>query len=172
MPSPRSRSAAEPKTRPRRYWLFKSEPTTYGFDQFVKDRRTTWGGVRNYQARNLLRDEIAVGDGVLFYHSSAEPTAIAGIARVVKAGYPDPTAFEPKSEYYDPDSDPQDPTWFQVDIECVGAMREPVTRERCKQEPALAAMVLLARGSRLSVQPVTADEWRTILKLGGQKESW
>ena len=158
--------------RTRRYWLFKSEPESYGFDQFQRDGRTFWSGVRNYQARNLLRDEIQVGDGVLFYHSNAEPMAIAGIAKVVKAGYPDPTAFEPKSPYHDPDSDPSDPTWVVVDIECKGAMREPVTRERCKQEPALAGMVLLARGSRLSVPPVTGEEWTTILRLGGQKESW
>jgi predicted RNA-binding protein with PUA-like domain len=128
--------------------------------------------VRNYQARNLLRDEIAVGDGVLFYHSSTEPMAIVGIAKVTKAGYPDPTAFDPKDDHYDPDSDPQAPTWFVVDIECVAALKEPLTRERCKQQPALRDMVLLQRGSRLSVQPVTAAEWRTILELGGQKETW
>jgi len=160
--------------RERRYWLFKSEPEAFSFADLLAapGRRTFWNGVRNYQARNLLRDEIQVGDGVLFYHSSTEPMAVAGIAKVVKAGYPDHTAFDPKSEYHDPDSDPSDPTWFMVDVEHVGAMREPVTRERCKQEPALANMVLLQRGSRLSVQPVTADEWRTILRLGGQKETW
>ena len=156
----------------RRYWLFKSEPDSYSFEQFARDRRTFWSGVRNYQARNLLRDEIAVGDGVLFYHSSAEPTAIMGVAKVVKAGYADPTAFDAASEYHDPDSDPSRPTWFVVDIEHAFAMREPVTRERCKAEPSLAKMVLLQRGSRLSVQPVTADEWRTILRLGGQHENW
>ncbi len=156
----------------RRYWLFKSEPGSYSFERFARDRRTFWSGVRNHQARNLLRDEIKAGDGVLFYHSSTEPMSIAGIARVVKEGYPDPTAFDSASEYHDPDSDPADPTWYVVDIECVGAMREPVTRERCKAEPALAGMTLLQRGSRLSVQPVTADEWRTILRLGGQKETW
>ena len=157
----------------RRYWLFKSEPETYGFDRFQEEGRTFWSGVRNYQARNLLRDQIAVGDGVLFYHSSAEPMAIAGIAKVVKAGYPDPTAFDPKDDHYDPDSDPKAPTWFVVDIECVAGFREPLTRERCKQEPALRDMVLLQRGSRLSVQPVTGPEWRTILQLGGlKKETW
>lgn len=162
---------ASPKTT-RRYWLFKSEPGSYSFAQFQQDGRTFWSGVRNYQARNLLRDEISVGDGVLFYHSSTEPMAVAGLAKVTKAGYPDPTAFEPKSPYYDPDSDPKAPTWFVVDIECVAGLREPLTRERCKQEPALHDMVLLQRGSRLSVQPVTAAEWRTILQLGGQKETW
>jgi len=163
---------ASSKKTSRRYWLFKSEPESYGFDQFQKDGATFWSGVRNYQARNLLRDEIQVGDGVLFYHSSTEPMAIVGIAKVVKAGYPDPTAFDPKSGYYDADSDAKAPTWFVVDIACVGPMREPLLRERLKQEPALAGMVLLQRGSRLSVQPVTAAEWRTILALGGQQESW
>lgn len=158
--------------RPRRYWLFKSEPTTYGFAQFEADRRTNWSGVRNFQARNLLRDEIAVDDGVLFYHSSADPTAIAGIARVVKSGYADPTQFDPKSDYHDPDSDPADPRWFQVDIECRGAMRSPVTREQCKAHPELQSMLLLQKGSRLSVQPVTESEWTTILAMGGQKETW
>ncbi len=169
--------AAAPTTRPassrpRRYWLFKSEPESYSFARFEQERRTFWSGVRNYQARNLLRDEIQPDDGVLFYHSNAEPMAIQGIARVVRAGYPDPTAFDPASDYHDPDSDPADPTWFVVDIECEGAMPNPVTRERCKAEPALAGMMLLQRGSRLSVQPVTAAEWQTILRLGGQHERW
>lgn len=156
----------------RRYWLFKSEPGSYGFEQFARDRRTAWHGVRNYQARNLLRDDIVVGDGVLFYHSSAEPTAVMGIARVVKAGYPDPTAFDPRSPYHDPKSDPGEPTWFVVDVECVGPMRSPVTREMLKAEPELAGMMVLQRGSRLSVQPVTPEEWRVVLRLGGQKETW
>lgn len=165
-------SGAAPAQRARRYWLFKSEPSSYSFERFQRDGRTSWGGVRNYQARNLLRDEIAIGDGVLFYHSSAEPTAVVGIARVVKAGHPDPTAFDPDSDYHDPDGDPSAPTWFQVDIECLGAMRAPVTRDDIKAAPELAGMLLLKKGSRLSVQPVTPDEWRTILRLGGQRESW
>ena len=165
-------ATSKPAVPARRYWLFKSEPGSYSFDQFERDRRTFWSGVRNYQARNLLRDDIQVGDGVLFYHSNAEPMAIVGIAAVVRNGYPDPTAFDRRSEYHDPDSDPAAPTWFVVDIECKGAMHTPVTREQCKLEPALAGMVLLQRGSRLSVQPVTTDEWRTILRLGGQHESW
>lgn len=165
-------SAKSPPPRSRRYWLFKSEPDHYSFAQFQRDGRTNWSGVRNYQARNLLRDEIRVGDGVLFYQSSTTPMAIVGLARVIAAGRPDPTAFDPRSEGYDPASDPADPTWYEVEIQCIGAMREPVTRERCKQEPALAGMALLAKGSRLSVQPVTPDEWRTILRLGGQRESW
>ena len=157
---------------PRRYWLMKSEPSVYSFADLQRDRRTCWDGVRNYQARNLLRDEIQVGDGVLFYHSSADPTAIMGIAKVVRAGYPDAAAFDRRSEYYDEGSDPREPTWFMVDIECVARFREPLTRERLKAEPALAKMVLLQRGSRLSVQPVTPAEWRAILALGGVAETW
>jgi len=158
--------------KPRRYWLFKSEPDSYGFDRFERDKRTFWHGVRNYQARNLLRDDIAVGDGVLFYHSNSKPMAVVGVAKVVKAGYPDHTAFDASSDYYDDKSDPHDPTWYMVDIACVGRMREPVTRERMKEEPELADMMLLQRGSRLSVQPVTESEWRHVLKLGGQRENW
>lgn len=173
-PKTSAAKAATANARPagRRYWLFKSEPTSYGFAQFQRDGRTFWSGVRNYQARNLLRDEIQPGDGVLFYHSNAEPMAVVGIARVVRGGYPDQTAFEPDSPYHDADSDPAAPTWFQVDIECVLPFATPVTREQMKAVPELADMVLLQRGSRLSVQPVTAAEWRAILRLGGAKETW
>lgn len=153
--------------RARRYWLFKSEPDVYSFDDLVRDGRTHWEGVRNYQARNLLRDEIALGDGVLFYHSNAKPMAIAGVAKVVKAGYPDHTAFDDSAKYHDPKSDPEDPAWFMVDIAPVEAFAEPLTRDQLKQDAELADMMLLQRGSRLSVQPVTTGEWRRILKLGG-----
>lgn len=175
------KSAARPKPSPtspppgasgRRYWLFKSEPTSYGFDRFQRDGRTSWNGVRNYQARNLLRDEIHEHDGVLFYHSNAAPMAVMGIARVVRAGYADQTAFDATSPYHDPDSDPDQPTWFQVDIACVAPLAQPVTRDQLKAVPELRQMVLLQRGSRLSVQPVTPAEWRTILRLGGVEESW
>ncbi len=156
----------------RRYWLFKSEPDVYPFDQLRRDRRTHWDGVRNYQARNLLRDEIKEGDGVLFYHSNAKPMCVAGVAKVVAEGYPDHTAFDPDSKYHDPKSDPEAPTWFMVDIAPVAALAEPLTRDAMKAMPELADMMLLARGSRLSVQPVTAAEWRAILKAGKVKASW
>ena len=110
----------------RRFWLFKSEPATYSFADLQRDRRTGWGGVRNFQARNLLRDEIAVGDGVLFHHSSADPPAIAGVARVVEAGHPDPTQFDAKSEYYDPQASRAAPRGFQVEIEAVAALPRPL----------------------------------------------
>ena len=153
--------------RSRKYWLFKSEPESYSFDDLLADGRTLWDGVRNYQARNLLRDEIAPGDGVLYYHSNAKPMAIVGTARVVRGGYPDPSALDPNSHYYDPSSDPEDPTWYVVDIEPVEAFAEPLTRDRLKAESALSDMMLLRRGSRLSVQPVAAAEWKHILRLAG-----
>ena len=156
----------------RRYWLFKSEPDVYPYSALVRDRRTHWDGVRNFQARNLLRDEIKLGDGVLFYHSNAKPMCIAGIAKVVAEGYPDHTAFDPDSNYHDPKSDPDEPTWFMVDIAPVKALPEPLTRDQLKQIPALADMMLLRRGARLSVQPVTAAEWRAVLKAAGKSARW
>jgi predicted RNA-binding protein with PUA-like domain len=148
-----------------RYWLMKSEPEVYSFADLVRDGRTVWEGVRNYQARNLLRDEIAVGDGVLYYHSNAEPPAVVGIAKVVRAGYPDPSQFNKKSDYFDPDATREAPRWFVVDIAPERALKRPVTLPELRDQKALAKMVLLNR-SRLSVQPVTDAEWRHILALG------
>lgn len=156
----------------RRYWLFKSEPDVYSYSDLARDKRTHWDGVRNYQARNLLRDEMKKGDGVLFYHSNAKPMAIAGVAKIVREGYPDHTAFDDSSKYHDPKSDPENPSWYMVDIQAVKAFAEPVTRDELKDEPKLADMMLLRRGARLSVQPVTKAEWDHILKMGGVKVSW
>lgn len=164
--------ATKKATRPRRYWLFKSEPDSYSFAQLAKDTRTFWSGVRNYQARNLLRDDILLGDGVLFYHSNAKPMAVVGVAKVVKDGYPDPTQFDESDHYYDQKSDPADPRWFVVDIAHVAAMKEPITRDMLKANDKLADMMLLQKGSRLSVQPVTKQEWQIVLRMGGQKETW
>src|SRR4249920_1299960 len=127
------------------YWLMKSEPGVFSIDDLAraKNGTTRWDGVRNYQARNLLRDEVAVGDGVLFYHSSTEPLAIVGIAKVTKAGYPDETAWDKKSKYHDPDSDARNPSWYTVDIACVGRLQPPLLRSACQAEPKLANMVLL-----------------------------
>jgi predicted RNA-binding protein with PUA-like domain len=151
-----------------RHWLMKSEPEVFSIDDLAKAKQQTtgWDGVRNYQARNLLRDEIAVGDGVLFYHSSVDPPGVAGLARVVRAGYPDPTQFDPKSDYYDKDSPRDAPRWFSVDIAFDRKLARPVTLPQLRAEPALADMVLLRRGSRLSVQPVTPAEWKRILAMG------
>ena len=153
----------------RKYWLFKSEPSVYSFDDLLNEevQRTCWDGVRNYQARNLLRDEIKKGDGVLFYHSNTKPLAIVGIAEVVREGYPDHTAIDPKHKYHDPKSDPEDPTWYMVDIRAVVKFAKPVTRDMMLLEKRLKNMMLLQRGARLSVQPVTKQEWNTILDLAG-----
>jgi predicted RNA-binding protein with PUA-like domain len=154
------------------YWLFKSEPTAYSFADLLAqpDRTTGWDGVRNYQARNYLRDQVKVGDGVLFYHSSADPPCIAGIAEVIQAGHPDPTAFDPKDSHYDPKSDRADPTWYQVSIKAVKAIDPPLDLPALGDVAALAGMELLRKGSRLSVQPVTDGQWKTILSLAKSRK--
>jgi predicted RNA-binding protein with PUA-like domain len=153
------------------YWLFKSEPEAFSFADLVAepDQTTGWDGVRNYQARNFLRDTIKVGDGVLFYHSSADPPCIAGIAKVVREGHHDPTAFDPKSNHHDPKSDPANPTWYQVAIQAVKRIDPPLELPRLKEIPELGRMELLRKGSRLSIQPVTGDEWKVIMNLAGGK---
>ena len=152
----------------KRYWLVKSEPSTFSFDNLrsAKDQTTQWDGVRNFVARNFMRDGMQVGDQVFFYHSSVNPQAIVGICEVARSAYPDASAFDKKHHSYDEDSDPNDPTWFMVDLRAVAPLARPVTLQEIKTTPALAGMVLLRIG-RLSVSPVTADEWATITKLGG-----
>lgn len=149
------------------YWLFKTEPGTYSIDdlQNERDRRTTWEGIRNYAARNNLQ-AARKGDLVFIYHSAANPPHIAGIAKIVKEAYPDHFAFDPKSDYYDPKSDPNKPRWFMVDIKFVDKLKRPVLLEEIKKKPELAEMALLKIG-RLSVTPVRAAEWQTILKMAG-----
>lgn len=150
------------------YWLFKSEPSSFSIDDLARapGKTTFWNGVRNYQARNLLRDQIHGGDGVVFYHSSVDPPAAVGLAEVTREGYPDATQFDPASEYYDPDATPDDPRWFMVDIRFKEKFVRPVSLDELRGVAALRDMVLLRRGSRLSVQPVTAAEWKAILALG------
>ena len=150
----------------KRYWLFKSDPETFGLAELKQSpgRKTCWDGVRNYQARNLLRDEIQIGDRVFFYHSRAAPPAVVATASVVRAGYPDPTQFQARSKGYDSASDRADPRWFAVDIELEHELARPVTLPELRSKRGLSKMVLLNR-SRLSVQPVTAVEWRSILRL-------
>jgi predicted RNA-binding protein with PUA-like domain len=149
------------------YWLFKSEPKAYSFQDLLAEpnQTTGWDGVRNYQARNFLRDQAKIGDGVLFYHSSADPPCIAGIAEVVRDGHPDPTAFDPTADHYDAKSNPGNPTWYQVSIRAVRAIEPPIGLPVLGTIPELAGMELLRKGSRLSIQPVTKSEWVTILKL-------
>jgi len=153
----------------RQYWLMKSEPDVFSFDDLWKapKRRTLWDGVRNYRARNLMRDEMRVGDGVLYYHSNANPPGVAGIAEVVSESYPDPTQFDPKSKYHDPKATPEKPIWELVDIRAVQKGRRFVTLADLKAEPKLADMMVTQRGARLSVQPVRAAEWRVVVRMMG-----
>jgi predicted RNA-binding protein with PUA-like domain len=151
----------------RRYWLFKSDPDAFGLPELAAsaDQTTLWDGVRNYQARNLLRDEIKLNDGVLFYHSQQKPPGVVATARVVRASYPDPTQFDAKARYYDAKSLPSNPRWFVVDIKLEKEFTRKVTLPEMREMAELKDMVLLAK-SRLSVQPVTPAEWRAILRRG------
>ena len=160
-----------PAKRERRYWLVKSEPTSFSFEDLLAspDRTTGWEGVRNFQARNTMRDDMKLGDLVFFYHSSTEPAAIVGIAEVVREGYPDPTAFDRKDSHYDPKSKPDAPTWMMVDLRAREPLPRPVTLSELRGVKGLEKMMLLQKGSRLSVQPVTAKEWEIICRLAGVK---
>lgn len=156
----------------RRYWLMKSEPRAFSIEDLEKSpkRTTCWDGVRNYQARNFMR-AMAIGDQVLFYHSNAEPPAVVGIAEVVRTAYPDQTQFDKASHHYDPASVPSAPRWDMVDIRYRQTFTSALPLDRLRQEPKLKGMVLLQKGSRLSVQPVTEAEWAVVLKLAGAKIS-
>jgi predicted RNA-binding protein with PUA-like domain len=153
---------------PERYWLMKSEEDVYSIRDLERDGTTFWEGVRNYEARNIMRDEMKVGDQVLFYHSNANPPGVAGLARVVKEAYPDYFAFIPDSDYFDPKSDPQDPRWHMVDVEFVEAFDEVVPLQEIKDRPELEDMVLVKR-ARLSVQPVEPEEFRIIREMGRKR---
>jgi len=154
--------------RSRRYWLMKSEPGCFSFEDLrnSSDGTDHWDGVRNFQARNFLRDEIKAGDGVLFYHSNIKTPAIVGVARVVREGYPDFTALDPRSEHFDPRATAENPIWYMVDIRYVAPLEHLLTREDLVCHPLLAEMDVLKKGNRLSVQPVTAEQWQTVLKVG------
>ena len=150
----------------KRYWLMKSEPDVYSIDHLARDGVTPWEGVRNYQARNLLRDEIHVGDGVLFYHSSTQPPGVAGLAEVVRESYPDRTAFDPASPYFDPKSTRDAPRWFVVDVRFVERFPAVVPLSVLHETPGLEDMRVIKKGMRLSVQPVTPEEWDIVVALG------
>lgn len=154
------------------YWLFKTEPGCFSFDDLNKRAEMTesWDGVRNFQARNYLRDAVKVGDLVLFYHSSIPQPAIVGIAEVVREGYPDFTARDPEGEHFDPKASPENPIWYMVDVHYRQAFPKEVTLEAIRSNPLLATMPLVNR-SRLSIQPVTAAEWRIITQMGGVKSA-
>jgi len=155
-----------------KYWLFKSEPDTFGIEALAaRPKRTThWDGVRNYQARNMMRDEMKRGDLGFFYHSSCAEPGIVGIVKVVRKGYPDHTAFDSSSNYFDADSDPDDPRWYMVDVQLVRRFAQPITLATLREHSRgkLKDMVLLRKGNRLSITPVTAAEWKFILSLAGE----
>lgn len=153
----------------KQYWLMKSEEEVYSIRDLEKEGTTHWEGVRNYEARNIMRDKMKVGDGVLFYHSNARPPGVAGLARVAKTGYPDHFAFDKKNPYYDPKSDPENPRWFMVDIEFQAAFSQVVSLEEIKATPELREMTLVKR-ARLSVQPVEKEEYELIRKMGRKKK--
>jgi predicted RNA-binding protein with PUA-like domain len=152
-----------------RHWLMKTEPTTFGIEQLAAaPRRTTgWDGVRNYQARNMLRDEMKKGDQAFMYYSSTEVPGIVAIMEVVREGYPDPTAFERKHHHYDPDSDPKNPRWFMVDVQLKRRLKRVITLEELRAHAGkeLKGMVLLRAGNRLSITPVESAHWQFILSL-------
>ena len=155
----------------KRFWLMKSDPDTYGLPELKKEktRTTCWDGVRNYQARNFMRDEMQVGDGVLFYHSRQDPPAVVATCTVVRASYPDSTQFEKKSKYFDPKATKEAPRWFMVDIQLEKEFRNPVSLAEIKELPGLEEMEVARKGSRLSIQPVTPKEWKIVLKAGRPK---
>jgi predicted RNA-binding protein with PUA-like domain len=152
-----------------RHWLIKSEPDVFGIDDLAKVGREPWNGVRNYQARNFMWKEMKPGDLALFYHSNAKPPGVTGIARVVGEPYPDPTQFDPKSDYHDPKSKPENPRWWLTDFEFVGKFDEMVTLESLKTDSLLAEMMVCQRGTRLSITPVEKLHFKRVCKLAGWK---
>jgi len=156
-----------------KYWLMKSEPESFSIDQLARaPRKTTcWDGVRNYQARNMLRDEMKRGDLAFFYHSNCEPPGVVGIVEIVREGYPDHTAFDPDDHHFDPKSNPEDPRWFMVDVKLVGKFPRVISLRELKQYAGdkLAGFQLLARGNRLSVMPVSTAHWNFVNSLSKAK---
>lgn len=150
------------------FWLMKSEPDTYSIDDLAsKKRPDLWEGCRNYTVRNFMRDDMKVGDHAFFYHSSCPVPGIVGTMRIARAAYPDPTQWDPKSDYYDPKSPKDNPRWLAVDVELERIFKRVVTLEELRKIPELETMLVLRRGQRLSVMPVTPEEWSFILKLDG-----
>ena len=150
-----------------KYWLMKSEPEAFGIDDLQTRPQKTepWDGVRNYQARNFMRDEMQKGDLAFFYHSNCKPPGIAGIMQISKTAYPDFTAFDPESKYFDPKSDTENPRWFLVDVTFKKKFKQLISLDTLKQQHALADMQILRKGNRLSITPVTQQEWDAVLAL-------
>ncbi len=153
-------------SRKRQCWLMKSEPDVYGIDTLEREGRTGWDGIRNYQARNFMRDDMRVGDEVLFYHSNAKPPGVAGLARVSKLGVVDHTQFDPDNKYFDPKSDPDDPRWVMVEVEFVERFKAEISLEWLKSQATLHEMLVVQRGQRLSIQPVQPRHYDLVVKAG------
>jgi len=147
------------------YWLMKSEPDAYSIDDLLRDGREMWDGIRNYQARNMMRDDMKIGDEVFFYHSNCKEPGVVGIAKVVSEPYPDPTQFDKQSKYFDPKSDPDNPRWCLVDLEFVRKTKRNVTLAEIKAQKSLVDMILTRKGNRLSIMPVSKKHWNKILSL-------
>lgn len=149
------------------HWLMKSEPDTFGIDDLRArpEQIEHWDGVRNYQARNMMRDQMRAGDQVFFYHSNCSEPGIVGIAEIVREAYPDFTAFDPDDKHFDPKSDPDKPTWFMVDVRFVRKFKHTISLRELKAMPELAELALVRRGNRLSIMPVTAEQWQLIIAL-------
>ena len=147
------------------YWLMKSEPDTYSIDDLERDGREMWDGIRNYQARNMMRDDMRVGDKAFFYHSACKVPAVVGVMTIASEPYPDPTQFDPESKYYDPKSTEEEPRWLLRDVEFVSKLERPVTLSELRTHPQLEGMILLRRGNRLSITPVDKEHWDFILGL-------
>lgn len=154
-------------TKTTRYWLMKSEPDTFSIDDLASQPKKTdhWDGIRNYQARNFMRDDMSKGDLAFFYHSNCEEPGIVGIMEIVRTAYPDHTAFDPESKYFDPKSDPDNPRWLMVDVRYRRKLRRPVSLATLKADPELSEMRVCQKGSRLSIMPVSADEWDAVLAM-------
>jgi predicted RNA-binding protein with PUA-like domain len=149
------------------YWLVKSEETCYSIDDLARDGKTMWDGVRNYQARNYMRDGMKLGDKVLYYHSNSEIIGVVGVAEVVREAYPDHTALDPLNDHYDPKATAENALWIMVDIGFVSKFPRPVSLQEIKDAPDLAGMVVAQKGSRLSVQPVSEEHFQVVCKMGG-----
>ncbi len=150
------------------YWLFKTEPSAYGLDDLEKAGVDLWDGIRNYQARNLIRDQMKKGDKVLIYHSQVCPPVVVGEAEIVSEAYPDPTQFDPDVKYYDPKSDPGNPRWMAIDVKFVRRFAQPIPLPELKDTPGLEDMMVTKRGMRLSIQPVRSGEWEIVQSLAAR----
>ena len=154
----------------KKYWLIKSEPSVFSIEDLKKSKNQTtfWDGIRNYQARNFLRDDMKKGERVLFYYSNTDPNAVVGICEVVKEGYADHTQFDPENKHFFPSADPQNPIWFMVDVKFLKEFKNPVTLQDIKENPRLKNIRLMQKGNRLSVMPIEKAEFDEIVKMGGK----